>query len=952
MDVEARLRAFAAVAREGSFSQAAAALFVSQPAVSKHIASLEEELGTRLVVRSRRGASLTPAGAALADYVLRAEALLANARRALAAGGDPQIGVLALAASGIPGTYLLHGPLSRFHEQHPAVELDFQLSTSGGALELVRAHQVELAIVGGMTLPAELQSEPLVDDEVVLAGPPSLGGRRLRAKELEGLTWVSREEGSATREAVEAARWQIGLRAVRTLELPSWEAVKLAVASGAGLAAISRFALERELEAGTLVILDVPRWRLERTITVVTARDIPLTPPAARFLEMLRDAFAPAEAELPPNSNLPAQPNPLVGRERELAEVRALLHGDVRLLTLTGPGGSGKSRLALGAAAGLVEEFPDGVYLVSLGAVLEHELVLPTVARTLDLRSDDRLAEELAGRRVLLVLDNFEQVADAATDLARLLDAVPELRVLATSRSPLRVPHERDYPVEPLDLADSVTLFVERARAARPAFEPDDSLPQICARLDRLPLAIELAAARARTLPPAALVERLEHALPVLVGGPPDAPARQRTLRATIEWSLELLDEPERTIFPRLAVFSGGWALADAEGVCDADSPALESLADQSLVRASSAGGSVRYSMLETVRELAAEQLQHDPLGDEVRRRHAEHFLALAETAQPFARGPREPEWLERLSLNLNNLRGALRYCVERPDPVLGLRLAESLEPLWVRGERQREGLRWFEQLLDLSGQDSEAVRSRALGVAARLALELGDVARARAWHRACLLSAREGGDEIRAAWALHGLGHAAWVEGKHAEARRRLEESLELFVKLGEHGPAGGRLTFLAGVAREQGDLSAAQRYFERSRELYGRAGDVAGIGAATHGLGDIALDGDEPVRALELYGEALEIDEAVTSAHDDAYILAGIASACAALGRRSEAARLWGAVERMDGELDIGISSYDRAAYERVLGELDPNELAAGRGLSNPEALTLAHELSRASA
>ena len=213
-------------------------------------------------------------------------------------------------------------------------------------------------------------------------------------------------------------------------------------------------------------------------------------------------------------------------------------------------------------------------------------------------------------------------------------------------------------------------------------------------------------------------------------------------------------------------------------------------------------------------------------------------------------------------------------------------------------------------------------------------------------------MSARKDGDEIRAAWALHGLGHAAWVEGKHAEARRRLEESLELFIKLGEHGPAGGRLTFLAGVAREQGDLVAARRYLERSRELYGRAGDVAGIGAATHGLGDIALDEDDPVRALELYGEALEIDEAVTSAHDDAYILAGIASACAALGRRSEAARLWGAVERMDGELDIGISSSDRAAYERVLGELDPNELAAGRGLSNPEALTLARELSRASA
>src|SRR6266496_2872900 len=288
MDIEARLRAFAAVAREGSFSRAAEQLYVSQPAISKHVASLETELGAQLVVRNRRGASLTPAGEVLADYVLRAEALLANGRRALAAGGDAQVGTLALAASGIPGTYLLPPVLARFHEQHPAVELDFRLSTSGGALDLVRAHEVELALVGGMTVPAELESEPLVEDEVVLVGPPSLGARRLRAKDLGGLTWISREEGSATREAVESARWQIGLRSVRTLELPSWESVKLAVASGAGIAAISRFALGLELEAGTLVVLDMPRWRLARTISVVTARDVPVAAPAERFLELLR----------------------------------------------------------------------------------------------------------------------------------------------------------------------------------------------------------------------------------------------------------------------------------------------------------------------------------------------------------------------------------------------------------------------------------------------------------------------------------------------------------------------------------------------------------------------------------------------------------------------------------------------------------------------------------------
>jgi DNA-binding transcriptional LysR family regulator len=246
MNVEPRLRAFTALVREGSFSRAAKALYVSQPAVSKHIASLEAELGTRLVVRGARATTLTATGQVLADYVLRAEALLANARRALAAGADAEIGTLALAASGIPGTYLLPVVLSRFHEQHPGVELDFQLSTSGGALEAVRAHRVEIAVIGGMTVPAELEAEPLVEDEVVLVGPPALGGRRVRPKDLEGLTWISREEGSATRAAIETARWQIGLHAVRTLELPSWEAVKLAGVSQRSVGSLSNSSSSQE----------------------------------------------------------------------------------------------------------------------------------------------------------------------------------------------------------------------------------------------------------------------------------------------------------------------------------------------------------------------------------------------------------------------------------------------------------------------------------------------------------------------------------------------------------------------------------------------------------------------------------------------------------------------------------------------------------------------------------
>jgi predicted ATPase/DNA-binding transcriptional LysR family regulator len=950
MDVEARLRAFAAVVREGSFSRAAERLYVSQPAVSKHVASLETELGAQLIRRDRRGATLTPAGQILADYVLRAEALLANARRALATGAEAQIGTLSLAASGIPGTYLLPGVLSRFHEEHPAVELDVRLSTSGGSLELVRSHAVELAVVGGMTVPPELETEPLLDDEVVLAGPPALAGRRLRPKDLEGLTWVSREEGSATRAAVEAARWQMGLHAVRTLELPSWEAVKLAVAKGAGLTAISRFALDLELEAGTLAVLDVPRWRLSRTISVVTARDVPLTPPAERFLALLRDAFPAESADLPANSNLPALGTSFVGREQELKEVMELPRGAARLVTLTGPGGSGKTRLALEAASRLVEEFRDGVYLVELAAIREPELVVPEIARALQVKDPSELPQRLRGQRVLLVLDNLEQIVEAGPIVAELLAAAAGLNLLTTSRTPLRVRGEHEYRVEPLLLEQAVALFVERARSANPHFEADESVSSICERLDRLPLAIELAAARARTLPPEVLVERLEHALPLLVGGPRDAPGRQRTLRATIAWSYDLLEDPERSLFSRLAVFGGSWTLADAETVCEADEPALESLVDHSLL-SRDRDGTARYAMLETVRELAWDLLAGDPdVAERFRLRHAHRFLALAEEARPFARGPKEREWLDRLEAELDNFRAALRYCLERPDVRLGLTVAEALEPFWVRGFHHREGVRWFEELFRLRNWAlvPDGLRASALGIAARLVVELGDPARAKPWYRQSLVLARAAGDDTSAAWALHGLGHVAWLEGESAEARRRFEESLELFVALGEDAPAGGRLTFLAAVAQDQGDLRAARSYLERARDHYAAAGDTSGVAAAIHGFGDVALEEGDPGLALAAYGEALEKGRKAGGSWELAHFLGGIAAACAALGRGPEAARLWGAVERLDAELDVKI---DRKLYERTLGDLDPRERAAGADLATQEAVALGLELSRAS-
>ncbi|HEX9096098.1 MAG TPA: LysR family transcriptional regulator [Candidatus Dormibacteraeota bacterium] len=295
MLVEPRLRAFAALARHGSFTRAAEELFISQPAVSKHVSSLERELKSRLVVREPRRITLTPAGQLLADYVLRAEALLANGRRHIAAVAGGTIGTLSLAASGIPGTYLLPALIARFQEDHPAVDIAFQLSTSGGVLELVRAHRVELGFVGGLVSAPELEAEPFIEDDIVLIGAPAMKGKRFTRRELEQMTWISREEGSATRDLLESTRWEMALNIRRRLSLPSWEAIKLAVAHGAGIAAISRFALDLELRTGSVVVLEVPRWRVRRQLSAVRARDVPLTPAADHFLTLVRKGITAPE---------------------------------------------------------------------------------------------------------------------------------------------------------------------------------------------------------------------------------------------------------------------------------------------------------------------------------------------------------------------------------------------------------------------------------------------------------------------------------------------------------------------------------------------------------------------------------------------------------------------------------------------------------------------------------
>ena len=940
MQVEPRLRAFAAIARRGSISRAAEELYVSQPAVSKHLASLEAELDRKLVTRGREGATLTPAGQVLADYVLRAEALLANADRALAAGAEADTGTLSIAASGIPGTYLLPELVARFRERHPGVKLEFNVATSADALELVRAHQAELGVVGGLTVPPELESEPLVEDEIVLVGPPSLGGRRLGSKELEGLTWLSREEGSATRAAVDTARWELGLHSVPTLELQSWEAVKLAVAKGIGIAAISRLALDLELETGRLVILDVPRWRLERTISVLYTRGIPLTPPAERFLDLLRETFMAQEP--PSNSNLPAPATELVGRRRELEDLVELVRGPARLVTLTGAGGSGKTRLAVEAATRLIDDFPDGVYLVDLSPLRDPDLVPAAIADVLALKDTAQLAERLAGQRLLLVLDNFEHLIEAASPVMELAQGAPDLALLATSRIPLRIRRERKYRVEPLPFDDAATLFLDRAREVNPRFADGAPVRRICDRLDRLPLALELAAARARGTTAAKLADRLEARLPVL-SGRRDAPARQRTLTATIAWSYDVLDEPQRDLLARLAVFRGGWSGEAAEQVCRADPGDVQGLVEVGLVRAVDD----RLSMLETVREFARDRLAESGELDDVRRRHAQYMLELAQRGRPLARGPDEPALLERLALELDNFRASLSFALEEDDAALGISTAEALEPLWIRGMRQREAVRWLDPLLGLEGEVDPAVRAGALTLAGRSAIEAGEPERAEPWLRAGLELARESGDELRTAWALHALGHLLAEQGETKQADGFFEESMERFLELGEHAPAAGRMTFLAYYAAREGDLDRAESLLERGAEQYRLAGDLSGVGTCINGLGDIALDRGEVATAVERYRAAQPMLIRSGSTIDIELVLGAAAVIAAQRGQSELAARLWGAFERIDADSDRKLEVDDRSRYERALGRLDERELEAGRRLSDEEALLLARGL-----
>jgi predicted ATPase/class 3 adenylate cyclase len=704
-------------------------------------------------------------------------------------------------------------------------------------------------------------------------------------------------------------------------------------------------------------------FRPERVFQLL-ATGLPSEFPPLRTLEAYRN-------------NLPLQPTPLIGREKEVAEVCDLLGAEAtRLLTLTGPGGIGKTRLALQAAADLLDEFPDGTYFVQLATLTEAELFISAVAETLGVREigeqplDESLKDYLHERRLLLLLDNFEQVLGAAPTVTELLTAAPGLKVLATSRAPLGLYGEHEFPVPPLTLPDlklqpplerltqyeAVGLFVERARAVKPDFKvTNESAPavaEICVRLDGLPLAIELAAARIKMLPPKAMLQRLSSRLKLLTGGARDLPERQRTLRATIEWSFALLNEGEQVLFGRLAVFSGGRTLEAIEAICDAEGDlpmeafeGVSSLLDKSLLRQEEGpNGEPRFVMLETVHEFAREKLKESAEAEEINRAHAQYFLTLAEEANPELKGANQLEWLERLEAEHDNMRAALTWALKRKEVEVALRLGGALWWFWSMRGYHSEGRRWLEEALAMDGRVSPEVRAMALAGVGELAFDQGDLDRAQeACQEGLELLEHEEGREAREAKLnlLVWLGFVAWVReeyerakqlfeeglalsrersdtwwlatfllyvaivphylGDYERATELTEESMDLFREQGDKHSLAYCLNNLAMMVYSQGDLGRAAQLTEEAVALFRELGARGDVALGLYNLGWIALLQDDLGRAADIYKESLTLAWDTGMNHIVQGDLEGFACLAAVRGETERAARLWGAVQAL---------------------------------------------------
>jgi predicted ATPase/class 3 adenylate cyclase len=647
--------------------------------------------------------------------------------------------------------------------------------------------------------------------------------------------------------------------------------------------------------------------------------------------------------------NLPTHPTALLGRERELAEVRRLFGDGARLVTLTGPGGTGKTRLGLQVAAELLDDFEHGAFLVELAPISDPALVASTIAQALGVRDVgsrpvmDTLKEYLRARSLLLLLDNFEQVVAAAPIVADILAACPGLAALVTSREPLRVRGEREYAVPPLALpeagqvttpevvsnAPAAVLFVQRARAIRADFALSDenaaAVAEICARLDGLPLAIELAAARIRLLAPDAMLSRLGHGLSLLSGGRRDLPTRQQTLRNAIAWSYDLLDGPERRLFRRLGVFVGGFTIDAAESVCAADDPGvdmldgLESLIAKSLVKSQAdVGSDSRFTMLATIREFALERLEESREIAAMRRRHAACVLRLAEDAAPKLEGAEQITWLDRLDIEADNVRAALTWSQAAGDFETGLRIAGALAWFWHFRGHAGEGRAWLAAALDApTAQVAPATRVRALIAANVLVNVAGDTAECRRLGGEAVRIARELGDPRTLGRALTILASSTFFDDP-ATARQHYEEAIPILRAVGDNWGLAFALGPKVAAARAAGDYVAAHALHLEGAALSRQVGDRRAIGMALIGAAFTwRLQGDL-TRAITLYQEALQPLHELGDRWMLARSLGGLAAVHSLQAEHRRAARIYGAAEALRETIGAPVNVSLRPDYD----------------------------------